>query len=101
MLRPRDKLIASDIDVYKPSLNLISISNPFQPEHWPALRSALPLPVAEVYPSQQIVCILDSCLGVYLAVPLDWFVGGRLSVWRSKPSVLGTTSVALLELSLG
>jgi pimeloyl-ACP methyl ester carboxylesterase len=31
--------------------NYIPILNPFQPEHWPALRSALPLPVAEVYPS--------------------------------------------------
>jgi hypothetical protein len=43
--------MASDIHVYKHSPSLISILNPFQPEHWPALRSALPLPVAEVYPS--------------------------------------------------
>jgi hypothetical protein len=30
-------LIASDIHVYKDLPSLISITNPFQPEHWPAL----------------------------------------------------------------
>jgi hypothetical protein len=37
--------------------------------------------------------VLDLCLDGYLAVPLDWFVSGRLSVWRS---VLDTTSLLLL-----
>jgi hypothetical protein len=36
--------------VYKDLPSLISITNPFQPEHWPALHSALPLPVIEAYP---------------------------------------------------
>jgi hypothetical protein len=36
--------------VYRDLPSLISITNPFQPEHWPALHSALPLPVIEAYP---------------------------------------------------
>jgi hypothetical protein len=40
--------------VYKDLPSLISITNPFQPEHWPALHSALPLPVIEAYPLSTI-----------------------------------------------
>jgi hypothetical protein len=44
--------------VYKDLPSLISITNPFQPEHWPALHSALPLPVIEAYPLSTITKLL-------------------------------------------